>query len=135
MIKGKRRHFRFKMMRIAQHLRHKLGRLGAALRPRQDPNGDSSQSVWYLPQALSTTMCRSEMAQHNTMRSQNLMCSGEQVIFSMCECIDVWRLILRYQIPIEEKQLKVYILFHSLIESVVDKEGKLSTRTSTAFPE
>lgn len=42
MIKGKRRHFRFKMMRIEHHLRHKLGCLGAALRPRQDPNGDSS---------------------------------------------------------------------------------------------
>lgn len=63
------------------------------------------------------------------------MCSWEQVIFSTCECIGVWRLILRYQIPTEEKKLKVYILFHPLIASVVAKEEELSTRTSKAFPE
>lgn len=40
MTKGKRKHFRFKMMRIEHHLRHKLGHLGAAMRPRQDPDGE-----------------------------------------------------------------------------------------------
>lgn len=59
----------------------------------------------------------------------------KQVIFSACECIDVWRLTLRYQIPIEENKLKLFIHFHPLIESVVAKEEELSPRTSKAFPE
>lgn len=76
-------------------------------------------------------MYRHEMTQHNIDEILGPNMQPKQVIFSMCECIDVWTLILRYQIPIEENKA---ILFYPLIESGVAKKRAFS-RDSKAFPE